>query len=88
MTSGSTVLLLCPSGYFTGLNQLCQVCPTGAACDGGFSLPAALTGYFPVSATAFVQCTPVEACLGGLNATCSALYTGPRCGDCAVGAYR
>ena len=84
----TAVMLLCPSGYFGAVGQRCAPCPTGAACDGGYAVPVALAGYYPVADAAFVECTPAEACLGGPDASCNPLYTGSRCGQCAVGAYR
>ncbi len=45
-------------------------------------------GFYALSRTSFVQCQPPEACVGALDAPCSTMYTGPRCADCALGAYR
>jgi hypothetical protein len=57
-------------------------------CDGGENEPYAQPGYYPLVRGAFVQCTPRLACRGGRNASCSPLYTGDRCAQCALGAYR
>ena len=91
MNLGAEVLFQCQHGYYGALGDVCTACPVGGACDGGFAMPVAQQGYFPStdgSEVAFVACTPPDACLGGANATCSELYTGPRCADCGVGAYR
>ena len=57
-------------------------------CEGGENEPYAQPGYYPLVRGAFVQCTPRLACRGGRNASCSPLYTGDRCAQCALGAYR
>ena len=89
IVGSSTVWLQCLSGYYGGVGEFCTRCPAGGYCDGGLSLPQALVGYFPLSNTSdsFVECTPPEACLGGVNGTCAALYTGARCASCVTGAY-
>ena len=84
----ATLLFLCPETYYGEFGQHCTTCPLGSSCDGGFAMPAAVAGYYPLSLTSFIVCSPPEACEGGVNATCSHLYTGPRCASCAVGAYR
>ncbi len=80
--------LLCPKGYYGGWGEPCRGCPVGGVCPGGLEEPYAAPSFFPLSRTAFVGCTPPEACLGGPNATCFKLYTGDRCAACALGAYR
>ena len=60
----------------------------GGICNGFGEDPYAQRGYFPIHRGAFVQCTPIEACLGGVNATCSPRYTGDRCAQCNIGTYR
>ncbi len=56
-----------------------------------------LRGFYPSARAVFVPCTPVEACVGGANSTvlaapgkegCGVRYTGLRCAQCRVGAYR
>ena len=86
--SDVAVSVLCPYGTYGVPGGVCQQCPAGSSCSGGWAMPAAVTGYYPLSATEFVPCEPADACLGGPNGTCSSLYTGPLCGDCATGAYR
>ena len=87
-TPGATLRFECGPGYFGTDGQYCAPCPDGAGCGGGVSPPIALVGYFPVAAGLFVACSPPDACLGGVNGTCSSLYFGPRCASCNVGAYR
>ena len=84
----SVVAFECPVGYFGLPGETCQACPLGGECTGGLVSPSALAGYFPVSRSEFVRCSPVWACLGGRNASCAQHYTGPRCATCSVGAYR
>ena len=87
--SASAMLRLqCAAGMYGIDGQRCMACPDGAECAGGGASPVASVGYFPLSATSFVQCSPPDACLGGENGTCSSLYVGPRCASCAPGAYR
>ena len=89
-SASTTITLECPAGYFGKLGHTCRACPEGAECFGGQSLPQAVQGYYPMSSLReeFVMCSPVEACLGGANATCARHYTGPRCAMCDFGAYR
>jgi hypothetical protein len=78
----------CPAGFHGVDGALCQRCPEGGACAGGSAAPEALRGYFPLGPSAFVACVPSKACLGGNDGTCHPLYTGQRCAECALGAYR
>ena len=87
-SAAATLRFECGPGYYGNDGQACVPCPEGAECSGGFAPPVALVGYFPEAAGLFVLCSPPEACLGGENGTCSKLYTGPRCANCALGAYR
>ena len=82
------VLLACMPGYYVSDAGWCVECGQGGYCPGGLEAPQALEGYFPLAVGQFVQCTPPDACLGGVNGTCSKLYTGPRCATCSFGAYR
>ena len=84
----SVVELTCTAGYYTDAAGLCQPCALGGYCPGGLLPPVALEGYYPTDLGAFVLCTPPDACLGGVNGTCSELYTGVRCATCNIGAYR
>ena len=77
---------------------VCAPCPEGGICDGGRSLPRPQYGFFgPVrggplvetgvpgdgtDSLAFVQCVPLEACLGGDGSPCGerfceSLYISP-----------
>jgi hypothetical protein len=50
--------------------------------------PSPSCSYYPLSRAEFVACVPEDACLGGPEALCAPLYTGARCAECHVGAYR
>ena len=85
--------LSCPQG----LPDVASICvilcavwllQVGGICNGFGEDPFAKPGYFPLTRGSFVQCTPVVACLGGKNATCSPRYTGDRCAQCNLGCYR
>ena len=84
----STVRFACGRGYYGTVGELCRQCPEGGVCEGGDAYPVAQVGYYPMTTTSFVQCVPVEACLGGSQAVCAQWYTGYRCADCDVGGYR
>jgi hypothetical protein len=99
-TQPVTVSAGCPLGWFARPGDRCAPCPEGARCVGGVSDPVSLAGHFPLSLVEFVQCVPRVACVGGVSASdlvtrsdgtragCSRLYSGDRCAECAVGAYR
>ena len=89
--------LECPAGYFGGNGDTCQQCPEGAVCHGGVADPVSDTGFYPLSRTQFVQCEPIDACVGAANytavqshgtASCASNYVGVRCSTCAMGSYR
>jgi hypothetical protein len=84
----TTIALNCPTRYFGFAGSTCAPCPVGADCAGNGAAPLARLGFYPLSASTFVQCEPQEACLGGANATCAAQYTGVRCAECKLGSYR
>ena len=96
--AGALVTAVCPSGYHGTIGQRCEACPVGAVCAGGVGDPIAASGYYPLSRTQFVECSPVDACDGGTNysaiasaggsLSCSRNYIGDRCALCAPGSYR
>ncbi len=95
-----TIMAGCAVNWFARFGDRCAPCPTGGRCLGGVADPVSLPGHFPLSTAVFVQCIPRTACAGNISyadlgfrsssrsAGCAALYTGDRCAECAVGAYR
>ena len=75
VSAAVTLAMACPVGTFGGPGEACQSCPQGAFCTGGEEEPRATPGYYPLGRTQFVQCTPLEACLGGTSAV--AVGAGP-----------
>ena len=96
--ASAAVSAQCPRGYYGGDGERCSTCPVGAVCPGYGLDPVSTAGHYPQSRSTFVECVPTEACVGGFNfsilatvdsaLSCSRSYTGQRCADCAVGAYR
>ncbi len=78
----------CRRGFHGAAGELCAPCPTGGECPGDEVEPYPRVGYFRTAPRVFVPCTPRESCLGGVNSTCGAKYTGVRCAACVTGAYR
>lgn len=87
-SNNKALLLLCGSGYFGGVGEVCKQCPRGAVCAGGGSDPVALPGFFKIERTMFLTCSPAEACPGGEDTICSPRYTGVPCNTCAPRHYR
>ena len=89
-----------PSCVLACLDRRVVRSPSGSVCPGGLEDPIASPGYYPQSRDSFVACAPVEACLGGVNASaiassdvtgavsCADHYTGPLCALCSPGSYR
>ena len=75
---------------FQKYDRPCGTCTFGATEDPDSSPPMAKPGYFssPHKQNTFLVCSPVEACTGGPQSTCSAGYTGHRCGQCDIGYYK
>ena len=99
LVSAVTVMALCPPGWYGLPSETCSPCPSGSRCSGGLDDPVALAGYYPVGRAEFVECIPLDACVGAVNYTvasdaagdvvaCGPNYSGERCGNCRVGSYR
>ena len=101
-TPASTLTALCPVDMYgrSDDSEACKACPVGALCSGGDADPVSQVGYYPLARASFVECSPPEACVGGVNGSvvtsvsasstvsCSDNYAGPRCAQCAQGSYR
>lgn len=65
----------------------CLPCPRGASCAGGFAVPVALPGFYPLpsSEAEFVACVRPNSCVGA--GLCAAWHGGFRCDACLPGSY-
>ncbi|CAK9106848.1 unnamed protein product [Durusdinium trenchii] len=71
---------------------VCGVCPTGAICEGGPTLPYSAPGYWTPDRLRFWPCFPTTACLEGSDEGPNLCQEGReptsvRCGQCAYGSY-
>jgi hypothetical protein len=86
--------VICEEGYFgSPPNNPCAKCPLtfGISCPAGSYSPNVASGYWRISLTSILKCSPPAACqfTGVQNmTTCSKEYKGTNCGECNFDHYR
>eukprot|EP00698_Gefionella_okellyi_P001098 TRINITY_DN1097_c0_g1_i1.p1 TRINITY_DN1097_c0_g1~~TRINITY_DN1097_c0_g1_i1.p1 ORF type:complete len:2798 (+),score=590.51 TRINITY_DN1097_c0_g1_i1:689-9082(+) len=79
----------CPDEGYYGRGLLCERCPAGAYCPGGFRVwPTAGWWNENEFSGRVYPCNPAAACLGGRFSTCATGYESVYCGSCSSDYYR